>query len=434
MITQVFNEIYEPVFTTSARYIDLFGGRGRGGSYFVTDYFLFLIMQPGYFRGLFMRDVLSDVRTSLFQEFKDRISENETIDEDLFEINESSMTITYKPNGNQIFSKGFKKSSGKATAKMKSLAGFTHIAIDECEEVLKEDFTNLDASLRTTKGQIQIFRVFNPPPKNHWLIKDCYNLEKSDVEGYYIATPKNTYKDTLLSIFGTYKNNIENINQTTISLYEGYKIENEEYYYTMICGLIPEGVRGRIFKNWLFVKAMPNLYPKFYGGDFGYSNDPTCVCEVERHNKNIWADELIYEINLTNPDIIRKLDDKGINLSSPFYFDSAEPKSIEELRRLGLNVYPAEKGQDSIINGISFLKTFTIHLVETAQNANFEYENYTYSLDRFKNPTNKPIDKYNHFMDGLRYAVNTHLKSSAIPSTQKSSGHPKQKTPKHSNV
>jgi phage terminase large subunit len=434
MITQVFNQIYEDVFTTSARYIDLFGGRGRGGSYFVTDYFLFLITQPNYFRGLFMRDVLSDVRISLFQEFKDRINENDTINEDLFQINESSMTITYLPTNNQIFAKGFKKSSGKATAKMKSLAGFTHIAIEECEEVSKEDFTNLDASLRTTKGQIQIFRVFNPPPKNHWLIKDYYNLEPSDVEGYFIAKPKQKFSEQLLSIFGTYKDNIDNINSTTINLYEAYKIENEEYYYTMICGLIPEGVRGRIFKNWVFVKSMPNLYQKFYGGDFGYSNDPTCVCEIERHNKNIWTDELIYETDMTNPDIAKRLIDFGVSASSPVYLDSAEPKSIEELRRLGINALPAEKGQDSVKNGISFLKNFTIHLVETASNANFEYENYSYALDRFKNPTNEPADKYNHFMDAFRYGVNTHLKNSITPSTQRSTGHPKKKISKFANV
>ena len=72
-----FNSIYAPIFESKKRYIDVVGGRGRGGSYFVTDYFLFMITKPDYFRGCFMRYVLSDVRTSLFLDFKDRLEEKE---------------------------------------------------------------------------------------------------------------------------------------------------------------------------------------------------------------------------------------------------------------------------------------------------------------------------------------------------------------------
>lgn len=70
-----FNEIYEPVFSTDKRYIDIWGGRGRGGSHFGTDYFLFMITQPRYFRGYFVRQVYADIRDSLFRDFKDRIED-----------------------------------------------------------------------------------------------------------------------------------------------------------------------------------------------------------------------------------------------------------------------------------------------------------------------------------------------------------------------
>src|ERR1700733_4822611 len=119
---------FAPVLTTKKRYIDIAGGRGRGGSYFGTDYFLFKITQPGYFRGYFVRQAFADIRLSLFRDFKDRINSNPTVDINDFNINENELSILYKPTGNYIFSKGV-KSDGSRTAKMKSLAGATHVLI-----------------------------------------------------------------------------------------------------------------------------------------------------------------------------------------------------------------------------------------------------------------------------------------------------------------
>src|SRR5438067_4435473 len=118
-----FNELYEPVFTTTARYIDIWGGRARGGSHFGTDYFLFLITHPRYFRGCFLRAVYGDIRGSLWQDFKDRVTAAELkgdLDSDDFAFNESLMSVTYRPTGNSIISKGFKKSTGNQSAKLKS--------------------------------------------------------------------------------------------------------------------------------------------------------------------------------------------------------------------------------------------------------------------------------------------------------------------------
>ena len=88
-----FNGIYKDVFSTDKRYIDVLGGRGRGGSHFGTDYFLYLITCPEYFRGYFVRQVLSDIRDSLFRDFKDRIEENETLRLDDFHIQDNAMEL-----------------------------------------------------------------------------------------------------------------------------------------------------------------------------------------------------------------------------------------------------------------------------------------------------------------------------------------------------
>ena len=195
-----FNRIYAPVFNTDKRYIDIWGGRGRGGSHFGTDYFLNLITQPKYFRGYFVRQVLSDVRDSLFRDFKDRIEENKSINIDDFQIRDNDMRITYLPTGNTILAKGVSK-DGSRTAKMKSLAGATHVLIEECDEIGESDFDQLDLSLRTVKAdKVQIIRVFNPPSKRHWIWRD-YNLIESDIEGFFRAIPKAT--SAVLSVWST---------------------------------------------------------------------------------------------------------------------------------------------------------------------------------------------------------------------------------------
>jgi phage terminase large subunit len=412
-IVQQFNDKYKPVFTTRARYIHIWGGRGRGGSYFGTDYFLHLITRPEYFRGYIMRQVAGDIRESLWRDFNDRIVENETIDQKLFALQDFSMTAQYLPTGNEIISKGFKKSSGNQTAKLKSIAGATHVLIEEGEETSEEDFNQLDDSLRTIKGEIQIIFIFNPPHKDHWIMKRWYNLEPIDdkeFEGYYKATPKND--PSLLSIHSTYLDNLVNINQTTIENFERYRLTNFEYYATMIRGLVSEGMKGIIFKKW---KPMSNYeftqlpYPSFYGLDFGFSSDPAALVEIKAHNEKVWLRELLYETGYTNPMLSERFKQLGLNKSSEIFADSAEPKSIKELKDMGWNVKESQKGADSIRAGIQFLLSKNVFYTDNSKNLIKEKEAYRWALDADKNPTDKPVDESNHLMDATRYGIYTKL-------------------------
>lgn len=408
MISLEFSEIYEPLFTTKARYIDLWGGRGRGGSFTGTQYFLHLITQPEYFRGYFMREIAGDIRESLWRDFKDRIEEAEL--SEYFEINETSMSAVYVPTGNTVLSRGFKKSQGNRTAKLKSLAGATHVLIEEAEEIAKLDFNQLDDTLRTKKADnIQIIRIFNPPAKNHW-IWGKYNLSQAEVEGYYKATPK---KDpTLLSIFSTYLDNITNIHKSSLQAWEAYQQTDPEYYYTIIRGLISEGVRGRIYKHFESILAIAEAYPKFYGLDWGY-NDPVALVECQSHNNTIWVKEKIYKQGLTNNELSKLMDDLGISRRDPIYADSAEPKDIQDMKKMGWNVIGAQKGPDSVRNGIKFIKDRRIIVSEDSLNLWKEAEDYKWRLDQYKMPTNEPEDANNHLMDALRYAcdhINPNLK------------------------
>lgn len=413
-----FNYIYQPVFTTKARYIDIWGGRGAGRSHFGTDYFLFRITQPEYFRGCFMRHTFGDIRDSLFQDFKDRLEDSD-IDENDFDINESRMMITYKPTGNTIISKGFRKSSGNRSAKLKSLAGLTHVLIEEADENNEDDINKLDDSIRTDKIEnIQILFLHNAPHKNHWLCKRFYNLEwcgLHDSDGkelpYYRAVPKKD--DDLLVVFSTYKDNLKNLNAKTISKYENYNnptsiFYNPEYFYVDVCGLIPEGVRGRIYRNFKhityeFFKSLP--YPSYYGLDFGYSDDPVALVELKSHNNMNFWNEAVYEAGLTNPMLAQRMRERGVNRKATIYADSSEPKSIQELCDLGFNVVPADKGPDSLLFGIKQLQSMQNYVTDGSKNIWKENEEYKWKLDNEGLPTDEPVDKFNHAKDAGRYGI-----------------------------
>ncbi len=398
------SHLYKEVFTTNARYILLWGGRGRGGSYTGTAMFTYWLNTLPYFRGYLMREILGDVRDSLFQDVKDRIEEA-GIQDGFYRINAHAMSIDH-PSGNFIHSKGFKKSSSKQRAKLKSLAGATHILIEEADEISEDDFNQLDESLRTIKGDVKIVLLFNPPPKDHWIVKRWFDLSSSGVKGYYRAVAKKT--NELLSIFSTYYDNISNITASTQNLYEGYKTHNTHRYYTTIAGLIPEGVKGRVFTNWQKLTLQEYFdfpFPEVYGLDFGF-NDPTALIGRKIHKSNLYAHEYIYEQGLTNKDLVQKFEALGISKRSLIIADSANPKDIEDLKtNYGYNVKGATKGKDSIINGIKKIKEHLTHVTSCSKNFWYEAQNYTYQLDQYGKPTDSPIDKNNHCIDPLRYTV-----------------------------
>lgn len=407
-----FTNTFSPVFKSKARYIDIWGGRGRGGSHFGTEYFLFKITQPEYFRGYFVRQSFTDIRDSLFRDFKDRIAENQTLNSADFHIRENDMRITYLPTGNTILSKGVAK-DGSRTAKMKSLAGATHVLIEEADELAESDFDQLDLSLRTTKAQqVQIIRIFNPPPKRHWIWRD-YVLTESEIPGFFKAEAKTNVN--LLSIHSTYRSNFKNINSSTVSKFESFKESNPEYYYTQIRGLISEGAKGRIYSGWQPItdEQFNDIdAPIVYGVDFGYSNDPTAVVAVKYVGQYRYVKEIIYETGLDNLQLALRLRAAGITKADLLIADSGGGGDlrIAELRRgwpgygdLRFNIYPAIKGSGSILYGIGCLKSVQIYLTESSSNGWHEFGEYKWRLDADKNPTDTPIDADNHFMDALRY-------------------------------
>ena len=308
--------------------------------------------------------------------------------------------------------KGVSK-DGSRTAKMKSLAGATHVFIEEADEVKEQDFDQLDLSLRTIKAnKVQIIRVFNPPAKNHWIWRD-YNLVDSDVKGYYMPVVKSG--SDILSIWSDYHSNMHNLQDSTVKKFESFLESNPEYYYNQVRGLVPEGMKGRVYSGW-----QPITDEEFesidvrpvYCIDFGYSNDPTVIVKLKYYNDRLHVREMLYKAEVGDFELCSRMKVLGITDDDLIIADSGGGGDlrIANIRRMyDINhdfvfcIRAAIKGPGSILAGISRIKERKVFVTENSHNIWKEYREYKWALDADGNPTDKPEDKYNHAMDAIRY-------------------------------
>jgi len=171
-------------------------------------------------------------------------------------------------------------------------------------------------------------------------------------------------------------------------------------------------VSGLVFNNWHICDAIPgDAKPLAAGLDFGFTNDETGCLQMYSHNGELWVDELFYQTGLTNTDIAAKLAGAGVNRNAEIIADSAEPKSIEELKRLGWNVKGASKGADSVKHSIDILRRYKINITRGSVNLRRELGRYKWKTDQSGRTINEPVDAYNHLIDPLRYVALNKLKT-----------------------
>jgi len=204
----------------------------------------------------------------------------------------------------------------------------------------------------------------------------------------------------------------------------GDKIESIKETDTELWKVYARGLTGRIsgliFTNWFVVDDIPADGKLIGAGlDFGFSNDQTGCLQVYLQNGELWIDELFYETELTNKDISAKLSANGVNKNTEIIADSAEPKSIEELRRMGWLVSPAKKGADSVNNSIDILKRYKLNITRRSINLRKELGRYKWKVDRSGKQLNEPVDTWNHLIDPLRYLALNKLRTKSA-STRKS--------------
>lgn len=318
-----------------------------------------------------VRKSLPSLKLSVMRDFFEILNTLDLYDESCHNKSEH----TYRLNNNLFEFISLDQPQKKRGAKR------NYLFCNEANELSWEDFFQL-----LVRTEDKIFMDYNPSDSHHWI----YDKVITRDDCTFI---KSTYLDNPFLPFELVKE-IERLKET-----------DEEYW--KIYGLGERGFSKSIIFNKVQVVGRVSDDAKLlaYGLDFGYTNDPTAIIEVYEHEGSLIFNEVIYERGLTNQDIVSSLLNIGVDRRRPIFADSAEPKSIEEIYRLGFNIKPVSKGKDSINIGIDLLKRYKLKATASSSNLINEFNNYKWQEDKNGYLLNKPIDNFNHAIDALRYAV-----------------------------
>jgi phage terminase large subunit len=249
---------------------------------------------------------------------------------------------------------------------------------NEANELTQEDWTQL--LFRTNE---KVILDYNPSEEFHWIYDQV--LTRSDVDFF-----QTTYKDNPF-LGDVIKEEIERLKQV-----------DENYW--RVYGLGERGQSRSLVYTFNTIKEIPKEAKLVsYGLDFGYSSDPTSLVRTYLLDDNMYVEELLYRTGMTNQDIANEMKALGLDRSNEVFADSAEPKSIEEIYRMGWNIKPTIKGSINI--GIDIIRRYKLHATESSFNLIKELRNYKYIEDKNGVMTNRPVDNFNHALDALRYSV-----------------------------
>ena len=182
-------------------------------------------------------------------------------------------------------------------------------------------------------------------------------------------------------------------------------IQDEDLRQVYTFGLTGK-LEGLIIRNYSIVDSMPEPHEckvQGFGLDFGFSQDPTALVDCALAHGELWFDCVIYETGLTNPQIAQRIKAHHLSALFPVVADSAEPKSIAEIRSERINVVPASKGNDSIRIGIDIMRRYKWNITRRSRGLIDEVQRYKWKTNRSGDTTNEPIDSWNHAIDAIRY-------------------------------
>jgi len=386
---------FKPLFNTEKRYTLVTGGRGSSKSFSVNTFLLLLSYEKGH-KLLFTRYTLTSAHISIMPEFLDKI-ELLRLSDDFVVTKES---ITNKISGSQILFKGIKTSSGIQTASLKSIQGITTWIIDEAEELVDEGvFDRIDLSIRHQYIQNRVILVMNPSTKEHFIWQRWFEGHTKMIEVDGVQVPVSNHPD-ICHIHTTYLDNEANLSESYLNQIERIKTTNNHKYKHIVLGGWLDKAEGVIFENWKEGEFDESL-PFIFGADFGYVTDPSTLVKIAICNTTmkLYVKGCLYKAGLSTDEIAKEYS-KHCSKNDLIIGDNAEPRLISELWDKGFNINPCQKGKDSIKNGIAKMQDYEIIVHPDSQDIKKELNNYAWHDKK----SNTPQDKYNHYIDAIRYA------------------------------
>jgi phage terminase large subunit len=382
------SDSFFPLLDIKCRYLHLDGGAGSGKSEFTARKHFIRCMKEGGHRFLILRKVRRDLKDSVIKVFIS-ILENNGVN---YEYNKSDLLITFFNSAgskNELLFYGMDD-----WQRLKSIKGITGEWMEEATQFSREEMTQIDLLLREqTPHYKQIILTYNPDERMAKWLKDLEEAKTKDPNYFFHHS---TVED----------NPIQEVRDEYLKVLDSIDDKALRDIYRKGLWAMPKGL---IF-NWpeADLPAGP-IDEIIYGGDFGYSINEAAFVRIYRKALKFWVECLIYEKKLTNPMLAEKIKaEPGVDVRDPSYWDSAEPKSIQELYDRGLNAIPCEKFPGSVEEMIRLAQGLDISIVRGSTALLEERGTYKWKEDKSGNPTGKPAEYNNHAIMATLYAICTH--------------------------
>ena len=363
------NKVFKHLETSTAKIVVQQGGTRSGKTYNILLWIIFSYCQRNESKIITIcRKSFPALRGTVMRDFFTILKDHDIYSED----SHSKTANEYKLNGNTVEFISLDMPQ-KIRGRKRDL-----LFANEANELTQEDWTQL--LFRTNE---KVILDYNPSEEFHWIYDQVLN--RSDVDFF-----QTTYKDNPF-LGDVIKEEIE-------------RLKGIDENYWRVYGLGERGQSRSLVYQFQTCKEIPKEAKLVsYGLDFGYSSDPTSLVRTYLLGDDMYVDELLYRTGMTNQDIANEMKALGLDRSNEIFADSAEPKSIEEIYRMGWNVKPTIKGSINI--GIDIIRRYKLHATESSFNLIKELRNYKYIEDKNGLLTNRPVDNFNHALDALRYSV-----------------------------
>lgn len=381
---------YTDFWNCKQRYRVVKGSRGSKKSVTSALWYIVNMMQHPQANTLVVRRYSNTLRDSCYAVLNwaiERLGVSQ-----FWKVTKSPLEMEFTPTGQKILFRGLDDGM-KITSITVKHGVLCWVWCEESYELSEEEFNKLDLSIRgaVPKGLWkQITLTFNPWSETSWLKRRFFDTQDPE-----IFTRTTTYVCN------------EWLDEHDRALFDKMKEQNPRRYkiealgeWGVAEGLIYENTECRELDDKVF-RSNPRKYQAFYGLDFGFT-DPTAFVGgfLNQEDHELYICYELYLNNVTNQDIAKHLkNDLGLH-GEIVYCDSAEPKSIEELRRAGINAKPALKGADSVKFGIQKIQNYKIIYDVRCTNFAHEIQNYAWAKDKDGKPTDKPDHEFSHCLTG----------------------------------